>query len=90
MKKPQQFHFIAPLQLNMFSLSKDIPLRVVSSNDLNNDHSMGAGNRLPTGRKGKMKFAMFRTKVKNDQMPEQLFQEWGFGPLFADFVSLCW
>lgn len=55
--------------------------------------SMAAGNRLPTGRrdlKGKIKFAMFRTKVKNDQMPEQLFQEWGFGPLFADFVSLCW
>lgn len=54
---------------------------------------MGAGNRLLTARidlKGKMKFAVFRTKVKNDQMPEQLFQEQGFGPLFADFVSLCW
>lgn len=55
--------------------------------------SMGAGNRLLTGRKdliGKMKFSLFRTKVKNDQMPEQLFQEQGFDSLFADFVSLCW
>lgn len=54
---------------------------------------MGAGNRLLAARKdlkGKIKFAAFRTKVKNDQMPEQLFQEQAFGPLFADFVSLCW
>lgn len=62
----------------------------MSGNDVSGDQNENRLQQEKRSSERKIKFAVFRTKEKNDQMAKQLFQEWLFCSLFTDFVSLCW